>query len=70
MPEWRASCGRLNVHGLPLEEDFPLVGLLSTGEAFDERRLAGTVVADDGEHFAGEQLEAGRRQAPRRGRMF
>ena len=48
----------LERHRLAVEEDLALVGDLGAGEALDQRRLSGTVVADDGEHLAGVELEA------------
>ena len=42
-----------------VEEDFPLVGLQRSRECFDERRLAGAVVADDREDLSRVQLEIG-----------
>src|SRR6476646_6336840 len=46
------------MHGLAVQLDLALVGDLRAGEALDERRLAGTVVADDREDFSGVQIEA------------
>jgi hypothetical protein len=34
---------------LAVEEDLPLVGLVDAGEGLDQRRLAGAVVADEGD---------------------
>ena len=59
MPTARASCGRLNATSWPSSRIVALVGHHRAREALDERRLAGAVVADHGEHLAGVQLEVG-----------
>ena len=47
----------VNVDGRPLEEDLAAVGGVRAGHALDERRLAGTVVADECHHLAAPHLE-------------
>ena len=46
-----------NVHRLAVQQDLPASGHERPGQALDQRRLAGAVVADDREHLAGEQVE-------------
>ncbi len=45
------------MHRLAFERDLALVGMHGAGDRLDQRRLAGAVVADDGEHFAGVEVE-------------
>ena len=47
----------VDVHLLPLEQDPAAVGGVGAGDALDERRLAGAVVADERHHLAGADLE-------------
>ena len=47
----------LELDRLAVDEDLAGIGHVRPREALDERRLAGAVVADDGEHLAGVQLE-------------
>ena len=42
---------------LAVEEDLAAVGRVDAGDALDQRRLAGTVVADERHHLAGAHLE-------------
>src|SRR5262249_9541844 len=51
--------GALEVHRLAVEQDLALVGDRRARQRLDERRLAGAVVADDGEELAGAPLEVG-----------
>src|SRR5215207_1881895 len=48
---------RAHVDRLPVEADLALVGDHGAGEALDQRRLAGAVVADYGEDLARHQVE-------------
>ena len=47
------------VHRLALEEDLALVDVQVAGERLDQRRLAGTVVADQGDDLTGVDVEVG-----------
>ena len=49
-------CSNVPVSGT---EHLAAVGGVRSGEALDEAGLAGAVVADDGEYFAGIELEIG-----------
>ena len=42
---------------LAVEEDLAAVGVVDAGDALDQRRLAGAVVADERHHLAGAHLE-------------
>ncbi len=46
------------VHLLSGDEEFAGIGNFGAGEAFDEGGLTGTVVADDGQYFAGVEVQA------------
>ena len=46
------------MHLLAVEQQLPLVGDVGAGEALDQRRFPGSVVADHGEHLTGMQLQA------------
>ena len=59
MPALRASIGELEVHRLAIEPDLALVGDDGAGDRLDQRRLAGAVVADDGQDFARTEIEIG-----------
>jgi hypothetical protein len=56
MPARRASMGDLKWMGVPSK---PFVGHRGSRQAFDERGLACTVVANDGQNFASAQLKVG-----------
>ena len=43
--------------GLAVEEDLALVDRVDAGDALDQRRLAGAVVADEGHDLAGRDVE-------------
>ena len=43
----------LQVDRLSVEEDFAAVGPVDAGQDFHERRFAGPVLADEGQHLAG-----------------
>ena len=43
---------------MAIEQDATFVGIVEAGEKLHERRLAGAVLADQREHFAGLQREA------------
>jgi hypothetical protein len=47
----------VDVHLLALEQDLAPVRRVRTGNALDQRRLAGTVVADEGHHLTVVHLE-------------
>jgi len=47
----------VDVHLLALEQDPAAVGGVGAGDALDEGRLAGAVVADKRHHLAGTDLE-------------
>ena len=49
--------GTRDRHGLPLEAETALVGRMDAGDHLDQRRLAGAVVADEGDDLAGTNLE-------------
>ena len=44
---------------LAVQPHLAFVGVVGAGERLDQRRLAGTVVTDDAEHLAREQVEIG-----------
>ena len=50
---------RAEVHRLAVEPDLALVRVQGARERLDQRRLAGAVVADDGEDLARVELEVG-----------
>ena len=56
-PHGAGVVGRLEGHFLAVDEHLAGVGREGTGEALDERGLAGTVVAHHREHLAGVELE-------------
>ena len=41
-----------------IEQDTALIGIIETGKQLDERRLAGAVLADEGQHFTSLKREA------------
>ena len=47
------------MHDFPAEPDFAGVGDDRAAKRLDQRRLAGAVVADDGEDLAGIKIEIG-----------
>jgi hypothetical protein len=49
----------LEVHGLAVQQDLAFVGDGGARQALDEAALAGAVVADHGQDFAGAQFEVG-----------
>ncbi len=55
--------GSLEVHLLSRDKEFSGVGDFGACEAFDERGLAGAVVADDGQDFARVEIQADSVQA-------
>ena len=57
MPACRASCGAAEVHLVAVQEHLARVGDQGAGQRLDQGRLAGPVVADDGQHLAGEQVD-------------
>ena len=58
MPFASASIGRAKRVRSPAEEDLALVGLIDAGDAFDQRRLAGAVVAEERDDLAGIDVPA------------
>ncbi len=56
-PEPGSVLRPVDVHLFPLEQDPAAVSGVSAGDALDERRLAGAVVADERHHLAGADLE-------------
>ncbi len=68
MPRARASAGAENEHGRAVDRQRPGVGGLGAGDDADERRLARAVLADEGVHLAGGQLERQSRQRPDAGK--
>jgi hypothetical protein len=59
MPAWRASIGLLELDRLAVEQDLAFVGDGGARQRLDQAGLAGAVVADHGQDFAGAQLEIG-----------
>ena len=59
MPAARASCGRRKIDRLAVDPDLAGVGDHRARQALDQGRLAGAVVADDGQHLARVQVEVG-----------
>src|SRR5205823_3660448 len=53
---------RLEVHLLAVEAELALVRLQRAREHLDQRRLAGAVVADHGQHLARVEVEVGTRE--------
>ncbi len=53
MPLPSASLGESNFDRLAVDEQLALGLLVQTGDDLDQRRLAGTVVAEDAGHLAG-----------------
>ena len=51
------SLRRSGTDGLALEEDLARVHLIDAGQALDQRRLTGAVLAQQGVHFAGAERE-------------
>ena len=49
--------GRLDAHGLAVEQDRPGVGLIETVQDLHQRGLAGAVLAQQRMHFAGADVE-------------
>src|SRR5581483_2951478 len=56
-PEPRGILRPVDVHLAAFEEDLPAVGRVRAGDALDERRLAGAVVADERHHLPRVHLE-------------
>src|SRR5581483_3724134 len=56
-PELRGLLRAVHGHRLAVEEELALVHRVDAGDALDERRLAGAVVADEGHHLALAHLE-------------
>src|SRR6185437_8999923 len=56
-PEARRDLRAADVHLAPLEEDLAVVRHVRAGDALDQRRLAGAVVADERHDLARTQLE-------------
>ena len=54
-----------DVHGLAVEQDLSAVDVVDPGDALDQRRLAGAVVADEGHHLAGVHVEVDLMQGQR-----
>ena len=52
------------IHRLALEKDVTLVQRQVAREGLDQRRFAGAVVADQGDHLAGFDVEVGLVQRP------
>ena len=52
-----ASCGLLDVRGLAEEPELARVGEVHARDGLDQRRLAGAVVADQGDDLAGVDVE-------------
>ncbi len=65
-PEPGGVAGPVDGDGLPLEEDLAVVEGIDADDPLDERRLAGAVVADEGHHLAGLDLEVDLVQRPDR----
>ena len=53
MPVGQRILGRVEGHRLPVDEQFALGRLVQAGDDLDQRRLAGTVVAEHTGHLAG-----------------
>ena len=64
MPIAWASVGLGDVDLLPSHSIVPESGGIDAGDRLDERRLAGAVVADQGDHLAGVDLEVDARERP------
>ena len=62
-PEAVASLGLAIVTVLAVELDRALVGAVDAGDHLDQRRLAGAVVADEGDHLAFADVEVDLGQA-------
>ena len=58
-PVLASLMGALEGHLLTGDPHLAFVGQVCSGEAFDQCGLTGAVVADDGEHFTGEEVEVG-----------
>src|SRR4029077_10037755 len=56
-PEPAGVLRAVAVNLAPLEQDLAAVGRVCPGDALDQRRLAGAVVADERHHLAGADLE-------------
>ncbi len=56
-PEVRRVLRALDVRGLAEEPELARVGQVHARDGLDERRLAGAVVADQGDHLAGVDVE-------------
>ncbi len=54
---WPRPSGPWMRHRLAVEEDLAVVVAVDPGDALDQRRLAGAVVADERHHLAGSHLE-------------
>ena len=57
MPAASASCGEPKTTGSPAQTDLPGVRTVGPGEHLDERRLAGTVLAQQAVHLARGDVE-------------
>ena len=51
--------GAVELHHAAVQPYLACVGSDRAGQRLDERRLAGAVVADDGQNLAGQQIEVG-----------
>ena len=58
MPARRAAAGRMDRRRLAVEQDLAFVERMDAADAFDQRRLPGAVVAEQGEHLAAIGVEA------------
>src|SRR5262249_48738868 len=56
-PEPGSVLRAVDVHLLPFEQDLAAVSGVSPSDAFDERRLAGAIVAYERHHLTGPHLE-------------
>jgi hypothetical protein len=59
MPARRASIGLLELDRLAVEQDLAFVGHGGARQRLDQAALAGAVVADHGQDFAGAQFKVG-----------
>ena len=61
-PELRRVLRPVDVDRLAVEHDLAAVRRVDAGDALDQGRLAGAVVADEGHHLAGPDLEVDLRE--------
>ena len=52
MPARRAAAGELSAGRFAVEQDLALIERMDAADAFDQRRLAGAIVAEQRQHLA------------------